>query len=403
MLVGNRAGRRPDGRPPCWPRNRPTSRRELAALSRKIFELAGVEFNINSPKQLGEVLFEKLQLPSLKRTGKTRAVSTAVEVLEELALTHELPRLVLEWRGAVEAQGHLHRRAAAAGEPADRPRAHVVQPGGRRDRAAVEQRSEPAEHPDSHRARARDPPRLHRRAGLRADLGRLLADRAARARAPVGRRDADRRVSARRRHPRSDGAQGLRRRQRPRARTSCAGARRSSTTRCSTARRRSRWPRTSASRSRRRRSSSTRISPGFPRVRGVHRPTLDQARATGVVKTMFGRRRLVPEIVSRNGQVRAAAERMTVNMPIQGTAADILKLAMIALDAELGASRTPAVDAGRADDSHRARRAGARGARGGRRRDRGAGARDDERRRHVSPCRSTSTSAVGENWKDAKS
>jgi DNA polymerase-1 len=47
---------------------------------------------------------------------------------------------------------------------------------------------------------------------------------------------------------------------------------------------------------------------------------------------MFGRRRLVPEITSRNGQVRAAAERMTVNMPIQGTAADILKLAMIELD-----------------------------------------------------------------------
>ena len=71
------------------------------ALSRRIFELAGVEFNIGSPKQLGEVLFEKLQLPVLKRTGKTRAISTAVDVLEELALTHEMPRLVLEWRGAV--------------------------------------------------------------------------------------------------------------------------------------------------------------------------------------------------------------------------------------------------------------------------------------------------------------
>ena len=50
---------------------------------------------------------------------------------------------------------------------------------------------------------------------------------------------------------------------------------------------------------------------------------------------MFGRRRLVPELNSRNGQIRAAAERETVNMPIQGTAADILKSAMIDLHAEL--------------------------------------------------------------------
>src|SRR5262245_48569489 len=48
--------------------------RELDTLSRRIFDLAGVEFNIGSPKQLGEVLFEKLQLPTLKRTGKTRAI-----------------------------------------------------------------------------------------------------------------------------------------------------------------------------------------------------------------------------------------------------------------------------------------------------------------------------------------
>ena len=74
---------------------------------------------------------------------------------------------------------------------------------------------------------------------------------------------------------------------------------------------------------------------GFPRVRGFIDSTLVRARETGVVKTMFGRRRLVPEIASRNGAIRAAAERVTVNMPIQGTAADILKLAMIDLHGEL--------------------------------------------------------------------
>jgi DNA polymerase-1 len=71
---------------------------------------------------------------------------------------------------------------------------------------------------------------------------------------------------------------------------------------------------------------------GFPRVRGFIDQTLEDARRTGVVKTMFGRRRLVPEVSSRNGQIRAGAERIAVNMPIQGTAADILKRAMIDID-----------------------------------------------------------------------
>ena len=68
---------------------------------------------------------------------------------------------------------------------------------------------------------------------------------------------------------------------------------------------------------------------GFPRVRGYIDRTLDEGRTSGVVRTMFGRRRLVPELNSRNGQVRFAAERQAVNMPIQGTAADIMKRAMV--------------------------------------------------------------------------
>jgi len=68
---------------------------------------------------------------------------------------------------------------------------------------------------------------------------------------------------------------------------------------------------------------------GFPRVRAFLDRTLDEARATGIVKTAYGRRRLVADLNSRDFQRRGAAERMTVNMPIQGTAADILKRAMI--------------------------------------------------------------------------
>jgi DNA polymerase-1 len=82
---------------------------------------------------------------------------------------------------------------------------------------------------------------------------------------------------------------------------------------------------------------------GFPSVRAFIDGLLAEARATGVVKTMFGRRRLVPNINNKNGQVRAAAERETSNMPIQGTAADILKRAMIDVHASL-----PRVAGGRA-------------------------------------------------------
>ena len=91
---------------------------ELETRSARIFALAGTTFNINSPKQLGEVLFEKMQLPVLKRTGKDRTASTAAEVLEELAAhaRHRPgdPRLARD----DEAEGHLRRCPAAAGASA---------------------------------------------------------------------------------------------------------------------------------------------------------------------------------------------------------------------------------------------------------------------------------------------
>ena len=72
--------------------------REAAAKARDIYERCGVEFNINSPKQLGDVLFNKLALPMPVKHGKGKKISTAVDVLEGLAADHEVPRLVLEYR-----------------------------------------------------------------------------------------------------------------------------------------------------------------------------------------------------------------------------------------------------------------------------------------------------------------
>jgi DNA polymerase I len=72
--------------------------RDLTRLVAEIHRLAGQEFNVNSPRQLGEVLFEKLQLRPGRKTRKTRSFSTSMEVLDDLAESHPLPRAVLEYR-----------------------------------------------------------------------------------------------------------------------------------------------------------------------------------------------------------------------------------------------------------------------------------------------------------------
>ena len=75
---------------------------------------------------------------------------------------------------------------------------------------------------------------------------------------------------------------------------------------------------------------------GFPSILSFIEDTKEAARETGYVETLFGRRRYIPEINTKNGTIRALAERNAVNAPIQGTSADIIKLAMIAVDKELG-------------------------------------------------------------------
>ena len=73
----------------------------------------------------------------------------------------------------------------------------------------------------------------------------------------------------------------------------------------------------------------------YPAVRAYMERTVAEARARGYAQTLFGRRRALPDLASRNATTRLAAERMAINMPIQGTAADIIKFAMVRIDAEL--------------------------------------------------------------------
>jgi DNA polymerase-1 len=73
----------------------------------------------------------------------------------------------------------------------------------------------------------------------------------------------------------------------------------------------------------------------FPKVKQYINDTLDSARRKGYVSTLLGRRRYLPDLNSKNFAVRSNAERQAINMPIQGTAADMIKLAMIGIDEEL--------------------------------------------------------------------
>jgi len=135
---------------------------DLARIQTEIHAAAGREFNINSPKQLGEVLFQDLGIKPRRKTAKTKAFSTS---------SHLRPGAGVAQPG--QAQGHLCGRAAGDGPSRHRSRAHQLQPGRRRHRAPVVFGPQSAEHPGAQRHRARDPPRLHPRPGVRPAHRRL--------------------------------------------------------------------------------------------------------------------------------------------------------------------------------------------------------------------------------------
>jgi DNA polymerase-1 len=302
--------------------------RELAFRSGQIFDMAGEEFNINSPQQLSRILFDKLQLPALKRNAKTRTASTAVEVMEELALAHELPRLILEWRALMKLKGTYIDALPQLVNP-DTGRVHTCF-----NQAVAATGRLSSSDPNLQNIPIRTELGREIRRAFIADQGHVLIS--------ADYSQIELRVLA---HLSGDEAlvDAFQRGEDIHDRTALKVFGTASGLSEHELRRRAKiinyallYGKTAFTLAKdigvTQQAAQEFINAyfaGFPSVRQFIDNLLATARETGVVKTMFGRRRLVPELTSRNGQIRSAAERVAVNLPIQGSAADILKRAMI--------------------------------------------------------------------------
>ena len=332
LVAIERAGVRVDG--PALAAQSQHVERELAFRSGQIFDMAGEEFNINSPQQLSKILFDKLQLPALKRNAKTKTASTAVEVMEELALAHELPRLILEWRALMKLKGTYIDALPQLVNP-ETGRVHTcfnqaVAATGRLSSSDPNLQNIPIRTElgrEIRRAFIADPGHVlisadYSQIELRV-LAHLSGDEALVDAFQRGEDIHDRTALKVFGTDSGLGEHELRRRAKIinyallYGKTAFTLAKDIGVTQQAA------------------QDFINAYFAGFPSVRQFIDTLLAAARETGVVKTMFGRRRLVPDLTSRNGQIRNAAERAAVNFPIQGSAADILKRAMIDVHAAL--------------------------------------------------------------------
>ncbi|MGL4795429.1 MAG: DNA polymerase I, partial [Aeromonas jandaei] len=302
----------------------------LAELEKQAHELAGQEFNLSSPKQLGEILFTKLGLPIIKKTPKG-APSTAEEVLAELAETYELPRLLMEHRGLAKLKSTYTDKLPLMIKP-QTGRVHTsyhqaVAATGRLSSTDPNLQNIPVRNEQGRRIRqafipcagyklvAADYSQIELRimAHLSGDKGLLTAfaegkDIHKATAAEVFGVELDAVTSDMRRSAKAINfgliygmsAFGL-------AKQLGIG----------------------------RAEAQKYMDLYFERYPGVleyMERTRQQAEAQGYVETLFGRRLYLPDIKSRNAGLRKAAERAAINAPMQGTAADIIKRAMINVD-----------------------------------------------------------------------
>ena len=307
---------------------------EVSEKAKAIYQLAGSTFNINSPRQLADVLFIQMNLPRPVKYGRGKTMSTAADVLQQLATEHEVPRLVLEYRELSKLKstyvdalpqlcrpetGRLHTTFNQAGTATGRlsstnpnlQNIPIRTELGREIRAAFI--AEP-----NHVLLAADYSQIELRLLAHFSEDPLLVEAFRRGDdihsltasevfgVPPMLLDAEHRRRAK--AVNFGIVYGL----------SAFGL--------------------SQQIGIEQKEAKQFIERYFERYAGVRRfidQTLDKVRREGRVRTLFGRVRPIPDINSRNPNMRGFAERTAVNTPLQGTAADLIKVAMIRIDAEL--------------------------------------------------------------------
>ncbi|HUV69465.1 MAG TPA: DNA polymerase I [Terracidiphilus sp.] len=306
---------------------------EIERVGERIFELAGRRFNINSPKQLGEVLFTHMGLTAPPSRGKSKSVSTAQDVLENLAEQNEVPKLVLEYRHLsklkstyvdalpqlADADSRVHTTFQAAATATGR--LSSVNPNlqnipirtelGREIRAAfTASKGTQLLSADYSQIELRllahysGDPLLMRAYAENIDIHALTASEVFGV--PIETMDKETRGRAKAVNfgiVYGISAYGL---------AAQLGIPQS--------------------------EAKEYIERYFARYEGVKKfidATLEQVRRDGFVRTLFGRMRPIPDMESRNPNQRGFAERTAINTPLQGTAADLIKLAMISIDRQL--------------------------------------------------------------------
>jgi DNA polymerase-1 len=304
---------------------------EIARLTSEIHTIAGKPFNISSPQQLGRVLFEDLKLPAPVKYGKGKVISTAADVLEELAADYEIVRKVLEYRQLTKLKGtYVDALPALVGPHSGRLHTSLNQTGaatGRLSSSNPNLQNIPIRTELGREIRAAFVPRDGWKL-LVADYSqielRLLAHmsedpllvEAFRQGEDIHTRTASEvlgipplMVTPEARRSAKAVNFGIVYGISPFGLAAQLGIPQS--------------------------EAQKYIKNYFARYVGVRQwldATIAEVRQSGVTRTLFGRERPIPDINSRNPAARGFAERTAVNSPLQGTAADLIKLAMVRID-----------------------------------------------------------------------